>query len=50
MSKYPNRSISTACGLAAFLLVAGLACLTAMPARAQAGKPNILVIFGDDIG
>ena len=36
------------------LLVAVAACLVAMavatPAHAQAKKPNILVIFGDDIG
>ncbi len=48
MSKYRNRSISTAAHLEAFLLVAALACVAT--AQAHASKPNILVIFGDDIG
>src|SRR5262245_53833084 len=34
---------------ALLLAIAGFA-LTAVPAFAQARKPNILVIFGDDIG
>lgn len=43
-----NRSI---CHVAlGYLALAGLAQLFVCPASAQAAKPNILVIFGDDIG
>jgi arylsulfatase A-like enzyme len=54
MSKYRIPTTAAAIHLAASLLVAllvtGSAFLTAIPAQAQADKPNILVIFGDDIG
>ncbi len=42
-----TRLISTAKYL---VLLAGLAAVFCVPAEAQAKKPNILVIFGDDIG
>ena len=34
----------------AWLAVAFAACLTALPAEAQQKKPNILIVWGDDIG
>ena len=47
-----RRNLLAGTAIAVSALAAGVSATSVQPARAQAGgaKPNILVIFGDDIG